>query len=210
MVDQGGSDATHGGHYDLAGPSESLNVDILRLVCNCLSDVSDVLSFSLTCPTFREGALQRRLRMSPVVLRPFGVSIGWFYSFIFQDPAGRAPHIYGLKLSDWDYKLPINDMPDDMSRRLVDLLEAAIHIEYLYLSDIDLPHVVLATMEKLTTLRHLSMCTQSATDDPFKLLTALRSPLEYLRISSVHEIYNLPASFFAPSIGPFRFDSGDP
>ena len=148
--------------------------------------------------------------MSPVVLRPFGVSIGRFHSFIFQDAVGRAPHIYGLKLSDWDYKLPINDMPDDMSRRLVDLLEAAIHIEYLYLSDIDLPHVVLATMEKLTTLRHLSMCTQSATDDPFKLLTALRSPLEYLRISSVHEIYNLPASFFAPSIGPFRFDSGDP
>ncbi|KAM5535249.1 hypothetical protein V8D89_011055 [Ganoderma adspersum] len=175
-------------------PYPSLNFDVLRLVCNCLTDVTDVLSFSLTCSTLREGALQRRLRISPIVLRPFGGSVERFHSFIFEDVGGRAAHIYGLKLPDFDYKYGMEDKLDGISGRLVDLLEAATHLEYLYLPTIDFPHVVFAAVETLTTLRHLSVGIHSETDSLFKLLTTMRSPLGYLRVAA-NDRFNLPASF---------------
>ena len=195
MADQMGSDAdSH------SGPS--LNFDILRLVCNCLTDVPDVLSFSLTCSTLREGALQRRLRMSPVVLDLFGMLTEDFHSFIFEDEGGRAPHIYGLKFPNFDYTMEMEDMLERISKRLVDLLEAAIHLEYLSLPTLDFPDVVLDTVEKLTTLRHLSVGSYSYTDYIFTLLATLRSPLEYLSIEA-HARFDIPTSFLHHQMAHF-------
>ena len=45
-----------------------LNFDTLRLICNSLTNVSDVLSFALTCSTLKNDAFQRRLQMAPIIL----------------------------------------------------------------------------------------------------------------------------------------------
>ena len=87
-----------------------LNFDVLRLVCNDLTEVSDVLSFALTCSTLRKCALQRRLRMSPVVLT-IPSSLAMFHKFIFADPTSRAPYLYGLLVSPDLYHYVAQDDP---------------------------------------------------------------------------------------------------
>ena len=74
-----------------------LNFDIPCLICNDLTEVSDVLSLALTCSALRPRALQRRLRMSPVVLS-LPESVERFHRFIFADQTSRAPYLYGLKI----------------------------------------------------------------------------------------------------------------
>ncbi|KAI1786803.1 hypothetical protein LXA43DRAFT_1184911 [Ganoderma leucocontextum] len=160
-----------------------LNFDVLRLVCNCLTDVSDALSFALTCSTLRRGALQRRLRMSPVVLSS-SVSVGRFYRFIFADAVARARYIYGLKLfcAGFDPEKHRSRL-DLIHTRLVTLLEAATHIEGLYTTAaMDGP--ILTAAAKLTTLRELSVLSEADSHPEVsrRFLTAVRSPLRYLHI----------------------------
>ncbi|PIL31137.1 hypothetical protein GSI_05833 [Ganoderma sinense ZZ0214-1] len=175
-------------------PYPFLNFDILRLVCDSLTDVSDVLSFSLTCSTLREGALQRRLRMSPVVLWDLD-SIQRFHDFIFKNPNGRAPHIHGLKLPDFEYDFQMDySWFKSINGCLAALLEAAIHLEYLYLPSTEFQNIVLGAVQKLTTLRQLSMGSHFNIEYTFKLLTTSRSPIRYLYVDA-YEILNLPASF---------------
>ncbi len=185
-----------------------LNFDVLRLICNDLTEVSDVLSFALTCSTLRKGALQRRLRMSPVVLR-HPESIEALHRFIFADTTSRAPYLYGLVLSpDSDYA------PKDDPRfiiYLVAILEAATHLEYLYFPT-KLGHPVCTAVTKMTSLRELVIYSDSGSFTQRKpealssLITALRSPLQYLTIAD-HEMHQISASFlhnnlrhFAPTL----------
>ena len=85
-----------------------LNFDVLRLICDHLTKVSDVLSFALTCSTLRKCAFQRRLRMSPVALSSSD-SVERFHRFIFADPTSRAPHLYGLSISPEFYSAEPED-----------------------------------------------------------------------------------------------------
>ena len=63
-----------------------------------------------------------------------GERVDSFHRFIFADEAARAPHIYGLKLPNpFDYDLDSWDPRFKvMSGRVVDILQAAIHVEYIY------------------------------------------------------------------------------
>ncbi|PIL31094.1 hypothetical protein GSI_05790 [Ganoderma sinense ZZ0214-1] len=144
---------------DLPAPAR-LNFDILRLVCDRLTDVSDVLSFALTSSTLTKPAFQRRLRMSPVNLsnRRF---VDSFYDFIFADEAARAPCIYGLKLPNVPRvgteertgpQLPI------MQLQLVTILQAAVHLKYIHFpSIVDDLDPVLTVAANMASLRELHL-----------------------------------------------------
>ncbi|PIL31091.1 hypothetical protein GSI_05787 [Ganoderma sinense ZZ0214-1] len=107
-----------------------LNFDVLRLLCNCLTDVSDVLSFALTSSALTETSFRRRLRMAPVNLRDIK-SVDGFHAFIFSNQAARAKYIYGLKLpGPLVYDIPVVDTWR-LEYRILTLLEAAVHIQYL-------------------------------------------------------------------------------
>ena len=190
-----------------------LNFDVLCLVCNDLTEVSDVLSFALTCSTLRKCALRRRLRMSPVVLT-VPSSLAKFHKFIFADPTSRAPYLYGLSISPLLYLAAKGD--PSHAYHLVAILEAAIHLEYLYFpASLGLP--VCATVAKMTTLRELSIHSnwglhaQQQPEALNNLLTALRSPLQYLSITD-YRTEQISASFvhdhlfqLSPTLKSLRF-----
>ncbi|PIL31130.1 hypothetical protein GSI_05826 [Ganoderma sinense ZZ0214-1] len=173
-----------------------LNFDVLRSICNELTEVSDVLSFALTCSTLRKGALQRRLRMSSVFLSGPD-SVQRFHKFIFADPTSRAPYIYGLTLYPHSNYAPNGD--PHFQKCLVAILEAAVRLEHL-----DFPttigHSVCSAVTKMTTLRELAVVSDANSYDPHNpeplsdLLTALRSPLQYLGIAG-YESGQISASF---------------
>ncbi len=178
-----------------------LNFDALRLVCNCLADVSDVLSFSLTCSTLKNDALHRRLRMSPIVLSNAEL-VDKLHSFISADPPARAPHIYGLKLS----KFSFIDATQSTNDRLVAILEGAIHLQHLHLSMIGLENAQLATVVKMSTLRELFICDAYHREPLLQLLTTLRSPLRHLYLKGYitgdisADFLNHSLNHFAPTL----------
>ena len=182
-----------------------LNFDILRLICNDLAEVSDVLSFALICSALRQGALQRRLRMSPVILsRP--ESVERFHRFIFAHPTSRAPYLYGLLVSPDLYHYVAQDDPS-CANNLIAILEAATHLEYLYFPTAISLHVC-ATVAKLTTLRELTVhshyghYTGQEVEVVTNVLTALRSPLKYLSITD-YELGRISAGFVHDHLSHF-------
>ncbi|KAM5538325.1 hypothetical protein V8D89_007927 [Ganoderma adspersum] len=130
-----------------------LNFDILRLVCHHVTDVPDVLSLSQTCSVLTDDALRRRLKMAPVNLLNAEV-LNSFHSFIFSDAPSRAPHVYGLKFPTLCYQ--VSERADSLvlDRRLVAILEAAVHIQYLDLPT-SISTLVFDAVIKLTTVREL-------------------------------------------------------
>ena len=69
-----------------------LNVDILANVCEFLTEISDVLSVSLTCSSAHVVAIRWLLLTCAVKLKS-GPSIQRFHSFLFADEPARAPHV---------------------------------------------------------------------------------------------------------------------
>ncbi|KAM5535283.1 hypothetical protein V8D89_011089 [Ganoderma adspersum] len=178
-----------------------LNFDVLRHVCNFLTDVSDALTFSLTCSALRKGALQRRLWISPVVLSN-SLSVDMFHSFISRDSAALAPYIYGLKLASFYYNVENEDVrlrAETAVRHIVALLESATRIQSLHLQ-IAAGDRVLTVVAKLATLRELIVL--SGGYDGAKLhqfLSTLQSPLRRLRIEAA-EPDDFHASFLHGSL----------
>ncbi|KAM5538334.1 hypothetical protein V8D89_007936 [Ganoderma adspersum] len=178
-------------------PPPRLNFDILHLVCNDLTEVSDVLSFALTCSALRKGALQRRLSMSPVALSSPD-SVERFHRFIFADPTSRAPHLYGLSISPEFYYAEHEDSPIS-TKYLAAILETAIHFEYLYVPT-SIALSVCTTVAKMTTIRELAVfsdCGAHIQHEPEalnSLLAALRSPLQHLSIAD-HKMGKMSAGF---------------
>ncbi|KAM5539857.1 hypothetical protein V8D89_006360 [Ganoderma adspersum] len=171
-----------------------LNFDVLRHVCNFITDVSDALSLSLTCSALRKGALQRRLWISPVVLSN-SLSVDMFHRFIFRDVAALAPYIYGLNLASFY----IVETEDAAVRRIVALLESATRIQSLHLLTAAGDRV-LAAAAKLATLRELIVV--SGGYDGARLhqfLSTFQSPLRRLRIE-VAEPDDFDASFLHGSL----------
>ncbi|KAM5538308.1 hypothetical protein V8D89_007910 [Ganoderma adspersum] len=133
-----------------------LNFDILHLVCNSLPDVTDVLSFAFTCSALTESAFKRRLRMSPVNLLKIE-SVDQFHTFIFSNQAARAPFIYGLRLPRprlYDSQIQDKSRLQITKNRLIALLEAAVHVQYIYLPT-STPEPLFDAVVKLTTVREL-------------------------------------------------------
>ncbi|KAM5538315.1 hypothetical protein V8D89_007917 [Ganoderma adspersum] len=161
-----------------------LPFDILRLVCDSLTEIPDVLSFALTCSGLTGNAFRRRLRMSPINLTDDKV-FDSFERFIFADVAGRAPHIYGLIFS-----LPTDDQfgvgdPHfrtlGLNDRLVAILQVAVHLQYINFPISTGFDSVLTAAANMTSLRELQIFLVA--NSPVKNhLGAFRSPLRILRL----------------------------
>ncbi|PIL31100.1 hypothetical protein GSI_05796 [Ganoderma sinense ZZ0214-1] len=163
-----------------------LNFDVLRLVCDYLIDIPNVLSFALTCSALTEDALRRRLRMAPVVLRK-GESVNSFHAFLFSnEPLARASCMYGLKIRTSYYDDQFRGQSDSqiIDNHLMAILEAATHIQYLDFQT-SISDVVFDAVVKLTTVRELRIFNDVlAYQGPFlKGLAIFQSPLRSLRIA---------------------------
>ena len=156
-----------------------LNFDILRLVCIYLIDVSDVLSFALTCSSLTEDSFRRRLRMSPVDLSN-GNSLDRFHTFIFSNQPSRAPSIYGLKLP-CPHDDPRVMIKDGCFDRLAEILEAAVHIQYLNFAT-SIINPVFDVVAKAATLRELWVFTDVYEQPLRTRLATFRSPLRTLLV----------------------------
>ncbi|KAM5538321.1 hypothetical protein V8D89_007923 [Ganoderma adspersum] len=158
-----------------------LNFDILRLVCNYLIDVSDVLSFALTCSSLTEDSFRRRLRMSPVDLSN-GRSLDRFHTFIFSNEPSRAPCIRGLKLPD-----PYEDpecreiIESGFFNRLWAVLEAAVRIQFLEFST-SISAFVFGAVAQANTVQELWVFADTYKQPLRTHLTAFRSPLRSLHV----------------------------
>ena len=180
-----------------------LNFDILHLICDHLTGVSDVLSFALTCSTLANPAFRRRLRMSPINLWDTA-SIDSFHRFVFADEAARARYIYGLTLPDPYYYGFGPDTPQFRATtdRLVAILRAAVHLEYIYFpTTVDLDPE-LAAAANMTSLREVRISFEVYS--PWKLLGAFQSPLRSLCIEEgdIHD-EGVTARFFHDRLANF-------
>ena len=162
-----------------------LNFDILHQICNHLSDVSDVLSFALTCSVLTKPAFIRRLRMSPINLSN-DKSVDRFHRFIFADKAARVRYIYGLKLPDPHlYRFGTrNARFQETNDRLVAILRAAAHLEYPYIPTTTLFDPVLAAAAaRVTSIYDLHVACDGDFESLLRILGTFRSPLRSLRIN---------------------------
>ena len=173
-----------------------LNFDVLRLVCNYLSDVPDVLSFALTCSALTEDALRRRLRMAPVDLWNAD-KVDSLHTFIFSNEPSRALCLYGLKITSPSYygRVIGESRFEIINNRLVAILEAAVRIQYLYFAT-SICKSVFDTIVKLKTVRELRILNDMYQGTLIVGLTTFRSPLRSLRVTG---------SGFAGSIIPASF-----
>ena len=85
-----------------------LNVDVLTIVCEFLTDVLDLLSVSLTCSSINVVAVRWLLLTRPVHLKS-GASIRRFHSFLFADELARSPYVRAL---DVDLMRPQSEADD--------------------------------------------------------------------------------------------------
>ena len=110
-----------------------LNVDVLAVVCEFLTDVPDVLSFSLICSALHPPAINHLLSVLPISLIS-DTSIRRFHSFLFADVSARAPHIRALELGSQPRHAPkATDKPGHDSL-LIDILASCSHLERMSLS----------------------------------------------------------------------------
>ncbi|TBU48282.1 hypothetical protein BD309DRAFT_950064 [Dichomitus squalens] len=163
-----------------------LNFDVLRMVCNCLTDVSDVLSFGTTCTALRKGALQRRLRMSPFILSS-SMSVDRLHSLLFADEAARAPFLYGVACPVFHF------YSQDVLIRFAAILKAATNLKSLYVPARTGNPIITAICD-LTTLRELHVLASVGDDSLRTILKNLRSPLRYLHVEG-YELGTFSAKF---------------
>ena len=164
--------------------SPLLNVDVLAIACEFLTDVSDVLSMALTSSSVHLVAVKWLLRMRPVYLKS-GPSISQFHRFLFADPAVRAPHLRALHI---DLRQPgqPQDQEQDCSL-LVDILSTCQRLEHLTVAfqndsipTIDDPRF-LPAITALPTLHSFSV--RSTSLDALPLFSQFRTSL---RMAAIH------------------------
>ncbi|KAM5544339.1 hypothetical protein V8D89_001999 [Ganoderma adspersum] len=159
-----------------------LNEDVLNIVCDFLTDVQDLLAFSLTCSSFRPPAIRRLLSVHPVHITG-GQSIRRFHAFIFAGAAARAPLLRTLDIDMRPFHRLIPPQPGDASL-LIDILTSCQHLERISLRRIpfwrhlaDDPGVIDA-IASIQSLRSLSI--QSAAAHALTLVRKVRAPLRTL------------------------------
>ncbi|PIL31124.1 hypothetical protein GSI_05820 [Ganoderma sinense ZZ0214-1] len=122
--------------------------------------------------------------MSPVNLsnRRF---VDSFHNFIFADEAARAPCVYGLKLPNVrrvGTEECTDSQPSTMQQRLVAILQAAVHLEYLHLPSVVDLDLVLTAAANMTSLRELHLVFGQSSRPPWQILGTFCSPLQSLRV----------------------------
>ncbi len=118
------------GRHNMAG----LNFDVLLVICRFITDVSTVLSFSLTCSTLRPVAIERRVSMRPVAIDQTS-SLRDLYNFIFVDEKTRSPHIHTITIEE---RNPGSSLTQATSSEgdidcMVAILASATHMRTLFL-----------------------------------------------------------------------------
>ncbi|KAI1786466.1 hypothetical protein LXA43DRAFT_1099167 [Ganoderma leucocontextum] len=177
--------------------SPRVNVDVLTVACECLTDVSDVLSLSLTCSSVRLIAVKWLIRMRPVYLKS-GLSIRSFHLFFFADPAERASHLRALHI-DLSRAWPGQPQVDvDDYSLLVKILASCQHLQHL---TITLQTASLPTIDNFfhatTTLSSLhSFSIRGVSIDALKFLPQFHTPLRALGIHSE----NIPVGSRYPTV----------
>ena len=166
-----------------------LNLDILDIICGCLSDARDILTFSLVSSALRQRAIQHSLSVGPVVLRNER-SIRAFHCFLFADEESRAPWIRGIVIDVWQRQRSA-DAETEVGRCLVDILVSANRLQTLsislhddlsrYLND---PCLITA-MSNVATLEEFSI--DAVTTFGTTLVAGTKSPLRALCIRQYSE-----------------------
>ena len=155
-----------------------LNIDVLAIACEFLTDVSDVLSMALTSSSVHPIAIRWLLHMCPVYLRS-GPSICRFHFFLFADEPARAPHIRALHI-DLRWPVPAQSR-DEICSLLIHILEPCEHLERLTIAfqQESLPIIAepsfLHAMTAIPSLKSFSV--RSASFDGIMLLPHFRTPL---------------------------------
>ncbi|KAI1784014.1 hypothetical protein LXA43DRAFT_1101865 [Ganoderma leucocontextum] len=165
-----------------------LNVDVLAIACEFLSDVSDILAFALTCSSLRPIATQCLLAMHPVLLTG-GESVRRFHAFLFADPPARTPHVRAL-----DIRLPVSTKPSHQAAEqsgdaslFLNILNSSSNLQHVcvtcdrHLSQgSDDLHVFRRGIAALQSLHSLSV--YGLTIYALAPLRAIRSPLRILHL----------------------------
>ncbi|KAI1782370.1 hypothetical protein LXA43DRAFT_871315, partial [Ganoderma leucocontextum] len=166
-----------------------LNFDVLRLICSVLTDVSDVLSFSLTCSSLRPVAVRQRLSMRPITLAD-PKSVRDLYNFVFVDEQARGPQICAITI-------PVQRTLRDPSKQLVDcLLAVLVSATSLRTLSLYVPGQqstlfghprFLAAVAGMSSLQELSIV--SSVDLANHILGSTRSSLKTFRHSDLYKDY---------------------
>ncbi|PIL30086.1 hypothetical protein GSI_07772 [Ganoderma sinense ZZ0214-1] len=170
--------------------STTLNVDVLAIVCEFLTDVPDILAFSLTCSALRLVANRWLLSMKPIYLAD-GVSVRRFHSFLFADVPARAPHIRELDIINPPPRPPLRPTLPGDSSLLREILISCPRLERVavFLQDgshrcTDDPRVTDA-IAGIQSLRSLSILGTSVY--ALDLLRQVRAPLRKLNIDFLND-----------------------
>ncbi|KAI1789262.1 hypothetical protein LXA43DRAFT_1083961 [Ganoderma leucocontextum] len=163
-----------------------LNVDVLAIVSEFLTDASDVLAFGLICSSLRPVAIRRLLSMRPISLTDHA-SLCKFHTFLFVDAPVRAPHIRALHIKNQNPKrLPkVANQAPGFSSLLIDIITLCPQLEYVSLfldeeDDCTDDAPIIDAIAALKSLRSLSV--RGSATSSLDLLHKVRSPLRMLTI----------------------------
>lgn len=177
-----------------------LNLDVLREICGHLTDVSDVLSFSLVCSNLRPVAIKRRLSMRAIIIDG-EESLRDLYNFTFVDEKRRGPYIDSI-ITPMTYD-KLSKASDELVSQFVAVLACATRARMLSLhvppepwSLFGHPRVLSAASE-MTSLQELDVV--APTDVANVLLGSTRSPLKTFRQSDIYQDWQCESLF---SISP--------
>ncbi|PIL28538.1 hypothetical protein GSI_08579 [Ganoderma sinense ZZ0214-1] len=191
--------------------SAQLNVDILEVISEFLTEVPDVLSFSLTSILVHQIAIRRLLSMRPIFLSRNAESLYRFHSFVFADAPARAPYVRALDIESGSSCLDLAPGQPDSTPLLLEILSSCPNIRSVIIVlgenkpdglayDLDIAHAI-AALPRLRSLTLFSSDMSRAV-----LLHDLRAALRTLSLWGYTEdirIYH-PAALetFLPRIAP--------
>ena len=175
-----------------------LNVDVLTIICQFLTDVPDVLSLALTSSSVHPIATRWLLHMDTISLTK-ETSIRKFHSFLFADAPARAPHVLALDIdisSGWPFYQQIRDDTANIPL-LIDIITSCSHARQI---SIALQHTldplnpdIVNAIATLKTLRSLTVV--GPVPNAVVLIREVTSPLRRVVVCS-REVMN---SYWCPA-----------
>ncbi|KAM5533400.1 hypothetical protein V8D89_012950 [Ganoderma adspersum] len=175
----------------------ALNMDVMATVCAFLTNVSDILSFGLTCSSLRHIANKRLLDSRTIDLTESN-AVRKFHSFLFADADARTPHIHALKLNLSLRRPPRTPHQSDDCSILFDIITSCPRLDHIivffgdWYSDTQHSRLI-DTIAAIPSLRSLSV--YASITEGLALLHDARAPL---RMVSVH-CSNPPGNYWYPA-----------
>ena len=166
-----------------------LNEDVLTVVCDFLTDVSDVLAVSLTCSPFRPIAIRRLLSIHHIYLN-WCSSIRRFHTCLFADAPARAAYIDALEV-DIDIDIEVDGgtfssivpQPSDVSL-FIDIITSCKRLEHVSFACASSSHrlnedqSIIEAVASVPSLRSLSFSSNSV--DALSFVRKVSAPLREL------------------------------